>query len=238
MDIGLIIFLSAVAVVFIVLSIIKRVSDKRKEATVNEWSYKRYADFYGQMELADPHFVDKITIIKKLIDSGEDSIDFIAEEAGCTTEECIMKINYLKNKRVLDNCYINRDSNTLCRCSKDDMILVDKYKSYIYGGHLSLDELIATVPTNTNDYQKKRAQVIRELKYLIDNNILNGVIFNEVDNKLIYYTVEKHNKEKDFITLACPQCGALNDVNYNSKKRCRYCENIIVGPKSLKEIKK
>ena len=64
------------------------------------------------------------------------------------------------------------------------MILVDKYKSYIYGGHLSLDELIATVPTNTNDYQKKRAQVIRELKYLIDNNILNGVIFNEVDNKL------------------------------------------------------
>jgi len=238
MDIGLIIFLSTVALVFIVLSVIKTISDKRKCSRVNEWSYRRYADFYGQMELADPHFVDKITIIKRLIDGGEDSIDFIAEEAGCTIEETIMKINYLKNKRVLNNCYINRDSNILCRCSKDDMILVDKYKSYIYGGHLPLNEIIATVPCNTNDYKKKKEQVIRELKYLIDNNILNGVIFNEVDNKLIYYTVEKHSKESNFVTLACPKCGALNDVNYNSKKRCKYCENIILGPKSLKEIKK
>lgn len=230
------IILIGLAIIMIIMSMISK--NRNKEDNISEWSYKRYADFYGQMELADPKFLDKIATIKELIDAGETDISFIANEAGCTLEECIMKINYLKNKRVLDNCYINRDSHTLVKCSEDDMILVDKYRSYIYGAHLPLEEIIAVAETDTNDYEKKKAQVIRELKYLIDNNIVNGVIYNEVDNKLIYYTVEKHSKEKNVVSISCPQCGALNDVNYNSKVRCKYCENIISGPKSLKVIKK
>ena len=238
MDLGVIIFIIVAIIMISVLLFIKSIGDKRKEPNINEWSYKRYADFYGEMELSDEDFLKKITIILELIKNGEDDIDFIAKESNCTIEECIMKINYLKNKRALDNCYINRDTNTLVKCTEEDMILVDKYKPYIYGSHLPLDEIIAVVPSNTNDYNEKKEQVIKELKYLIDNKILNGVILNEVDNKIIYYSVEKHNKEKDYVTIECSKCGALNDINYNSKARCKYCDNIITGPKSLKEIKK
>ncbi len=236
LPIGLIFII--IAIIMIIQAIVSGKKKNSEDDNVNEWSYQRYADFYGQMELADPNFLDKITTIKKLIDSGETDLSFIASDAGCTLEECILKVNYLKNKRVLDNCYINRDSHTLVKCSEDDMLLVNKYKSYIYGSHLPLEEIIAVAETDTNDYAKKKEQVIRELKYLIDNKIMNGVIFNEVDNKLIYYTVEKHNKEKNMVTISCSKCGALNDVNYNSKVRCKYCESIIEGPKSLKEIKK
>ncbi len=232
------IFITITILVIILILVLVSFIDKKRTKNINEWSYKRYADFYGELELADPLFNKKINTIKKLINGGETSIEFIAKESGCTLEECSLKINYLKNKRVLDNCYIDTNTNTLVKCSEEDMALVDKYKAYLYGSHSPLNEIIAVVPCNTNNYEEKKNTVIKELKYLIDNKIVNGVTFNEVDNKLIYYTIEKHNKEKNLVSIVCDKCGAINDVNYNSKVHCRYCDNIIEGPKSLKEVKK
>ena len=50
---------------------------------------------------------------------------------------------------------------------------------------------------------------------------------NDVDKKLIYFTDEKSEKEKDFISFCCDNCGAINDVNRGNKTRCEYCGTII-----------
>jgi hypothetical protein len=231
------IILVLVFVVSFIILVLK--SNKKNKKNINEWSYKRYADFYGSMELADPLFDEKINKILKLIkDDKCDDIDFIAKESGCTKEECCLKINYLKNKRLLDNFYIDKDTFRIIRCSEEDIELIEKYKPYIYGTHAPLDEIVALVPSKGTDLEDKKKEVIKELKYLIDNNILNGVKFNEVDNKLVYYHIEKHKKEKDYVTISCPKCGALNDVDYGNKVRCKYCNSIVEAYKTLEELKK
>jgi len=233
-----IIFILLLIIFFIVFAINKSKKAKKETGNISEWSYKRYADFYGMMELADPKFEEKINkILKLILDEHCDDIKFISNETGCTIEECIIKINYLKNKRKIDNCYIDKDNLKIINCSENDIKLIEKYKAYIYGSHSSLEEIVSLVPSNQINIDEKRATVVGELKYLIDNNILNGVKYNEVDNKLIYYSVEKHNKEKDLATISCPKCGALNDVDYNNKVRCKYCNNIISNDKTLEELK-
>ena len=220
---------------FIVLALRK---DNNK-GNINEWSYKRYADFYGQMELADPSFNEKITKILKMIkDDNEEDIEFIAKESGCTVPECSLKIDYLKNKRLLDNIYIDRDYNKIIRCSEEDLRLIEKYKPFVYSSHRTIDEIVTLAPTTTNDINENREIVRKELKYLINKRIINGVIYNEVDDKLIYYTVEKHKHDYDYATIECDKCGALNEVNYDSKTRCKYCGNIIRGYITFKDIKK
>lgn len=220
---------------FIVLALRK---DNNK-GNINEWSYKRYADFYGQMELADPNFNEKITKILKMIkDDNEEDIEFIAKESGCTVPECSLKIDYLKNKRLLDNIYIDRDYNKIIRCSEEDLRLIEKYKPFVYSSHRTIDEIVTLAPATTNDINENRETVRKELKYLINKRIINGVIYNEVDDKLIYYTVEKHKHDYDYATIECDKCGALNEVNYDSKTRCKYCGNIIRGYITFKDIKK
>ena len=220
---------------FIVLALRK---DNNK-GNINEWSYKRYADFYGQMELADPNFNEKITKILKMIkDDNEEDIEFIAKESGCTVPECSLKIDYLKNKRLLDNIYIDRDYNKIIRCSEEDLRLIEKYKPFVYSSHRTIDEIVTLAPATTNNINENRETVRKELKYLINKRIINGVIYNEVDDKLIYYTVEKHKHDYDYATIECDKCGALNEVNYDSKTRCKYCGNIIRGYITFKDIKK
>ena len=64
-------------------------------------------------------------------------------------------------------------------------------------------------------------------KTLYDKDLINGVKLNEVDKEILYYTVEKNKKEKDFISIRCKNCGAINDVNRGNKTRCEYCNTII-----------
>lgn len=68
-------------------------------------------------------------------------------------------------------------------------------------------------------------QTRKDLIYLTDNNLLDGVAYNEVDDKLVYYT---HNPKENVIVLVeCPGCGATIKLNKYSKKRCKYCNMII-----------
>ena len=240
MDIKIIFVLLAIipAVLMIACLIVLMLKGNKKDGNINEWSYKRYADFFGQMELADPKFNEKISTIIKLINEGEDDIEFIAKESGCTVPECSLKIEYLKNKRMLDNIYIDRDYNRIIKCSEEDLRLIDKYKPFVYSSHRTIDEIVTLAPATTNDINKNKETVRKELKYLISKRILNGVIYNEVDDKLIYYTIEKHRHDNDFATIECDKCGALNEVNYNSKERCKYCGNILRGYITFEDIKK
>ena len=89
---NVLIVLGLVLIVIGILPLLKK--KKVKETVINEWSYKRYANFYGKMELADSEFYNKIAKITNLILVGkEEDINVIAEKSGCTYEECIMKIN-------------------------------------------------------------------------------------------------------------------------------------------------
>ena len=202
---------------------------KKINNSINEWSYKRFSRFYNVVEFNDNEFEEKLSKIEKLINVDNcDDIHFIANDTGCTYEECIMKIRYLKNKRVIGDYYIDTIDGIIRRCSKEDVELLNKYKAFIYKYHYQIDDITLKLPnTSVDNYNYMKNLVIKELKYLIDKGLLNGVVLNEVDNKLVYYSIEKRKNEKDYISISCPNCGALNDVNRGSKVRCEYCNTII-----------
>ena len=207
------------------------IKKKEKQTAISEWSYKRYANFYGKMELADKDFYTKIDkIYNYIINEKKYDIKEIAELSGCTYEECVLKIRYLKNKRKIGDYYIDHINGIIKDCPKEQQELLDKYKQFIYVEHLQIEEIAKRDPNTTLEtLSQKMEQVKIEIKYLIDLDLLNGVKYNEVDDTLIYYTIEKHSKDKDLISVECPTCGALNDVDRNGKAKCVYCGNIIEG---------
>ena len=82
-------------------------------------------------------------------------------------------------------------------------------------------------------------KIKEELKRLIDKDLLDGVAYNEVDDKLIYY-LNKKNIER--VSIACKYCGAIKEMTKGNKERCEYCNSIvdsneIIKEKILKEIK-
>ena len=87
--------------------------------------------------------------------------------------------------------------------------------------------------TTINTKSKVEEQVYKELKYLYDKELINGLIINDVDRTIKYYSVEKKLKAKDYITMQCKHCGALNDVRRGGKTRCEYCNSIIVNKENI-----
>jgi len=222
-------FLAAFLVFVYIINCRNNNSITKKNNTINDFSFQRYAKFYGDISLKDDNFDAKINKIYDLIVNKKcTDINFIAKDTNCTYNECILKIKYLKNKRAIGDYYIDHVNGIIEKCSKEDLKLINKYKPYIYVKHLQISEIALKLPNSTvNTLKKQEERVYNELKYLIDKDLINGVILNEVDRKLIYYSVEKHKKEKDYISIVCPSCGALNDVNRGSKVRCEYCSFII-----------
>lgn len=196
---------------------------------ISEWSYQRYARFYGDLKPSDEMFDKKISIIYDLIiNKHESDLEYIAKESGCSLEECILKINYLKNKRKIGNYYIDRTINEIKECSEKDEKLLQKYSPYIYKQHLQFKEIASKMPgASLYNLNQMEAIVYRELCDLNRKGLINGVSINEVDRVITYYTIEKHKNESDFITINCKNCGAINDVNRHGKTRCAYCKTII-----------
>ncbi len=79
--------------------------------SVNEDSYQKYAKFYGDIVPTDDDFDTKVNNILKCIKNGETDIKVMAKESHCTYPECVLKIKYLKNKRLIGDYYI--DTNNL-----------------------------------------------------------------------------------------------------------------------------
>ena len=71
--------------------------------------------------------------------------------------------------------------------------------------------------------------IFEELNYLDEKGLLNGLRIDDVDRTIFYYSIEKKKTHSNLITVHCPNCGALNDVNTDGKVYCSYCKNIIVG---------
>ena len=198
---------------------------------LNQDSFQKYAKFYGNIVPTDDSYDVKLNTIYDLI-TKEQIFDIreIANKSNCTELECILKIKYLKNKRMLGDYFIDTTNHLLVPCSQSDQLLLDRYKPYIYHSHLQVDEIAAQI-SNPNQLSiiDLRNQVFYELNYLDNKSLLNGVLIDDVDRTITYYTIEKKKEVKGLVTSHCPNCGALNDVQIGGKARCTYCGTIIVG---------
>lgn len=215
---------------FYIIVLKNRRKDK-KPSTLSQTSYHNFAKFLDKNNITfdDEHFEKKLFKIKILISEGKRDIKEIAQESDCTFEECILKIKYLQKKQILTQFHIDIKGNELIECTPDDLKLIKKYTPFIYNNNFTLDEItIKKRRSTTQNYNKLRDNIFKELKYLVDNDLVNGIRLNEVDKEIIYYTLEKQ-KKRDLVTITCPNCGALNDVNRGDKKRCEYCKTILEG---------
>ena len=178
---------------------------------VNEESYQNYAKFYGNTVPSDEEFNSKLNTIYDLIKKNEETdIKVIAKSSNCTLEECVLKIKYLKNKRLLGDYYIDTSNMKLLPCSVEDQKLLDKYKPFIYRSHLQINE-IANLISNKGykSISELRDEVYNELNYLDDKGLLNGIKIDDVDRVIIYYTIEKKKVVSNYESVHCPNCGAI-----------------------------
>lgn len=217
----------------VLLLIIKYSNNKRKGSlklnNISEFSFQKFGKFYGQIILPDENFNKKINKIYELITVNKKTdLEEIAKLSNCEYNECVLKIKYMKNKRILGDYYIDTISREIKKCSPEDKKLIKKYSPYIYGNHYQIDEIARKLPNSRVDNLSEiEDQVLKELDYLDKKNLINGINIDRVDKKIIYYTIEKHKKEMDYISLNCKNCGALNDVPKKGKARCEYCETIV-----------
>lgn len=211
----------------------KKKSDDKKESKeagkISEWSYQRFCGFYGNRVFKDEKFFDKVnTIIDCVNERKIERLDDIASESGCTVEEVVMKIKYLKNKRVIDNVYIDRINRLIKKCTEDDSKILDRYYTMLYNDHFTIHEIAIRLP----NYHNKPLPIIEEdvfkdIKYLYEKSIVNGIKLDESRREIIYYTLEKKKKREIYATVNCPKCGALVDVIKNSTGRCDYCGALV-----------
>lgn len=155
-------------------------------------------------------------------------IEKIAKASGCYYDDCLLKIDYLKNKRIIGNLYIDTKNSIINDWSEEDEELLKKYQGFIYGNHSQIKEIATKMPVaEIKNLDAVEEKVFQDLCYLDDKYLLNGININRVNRKIIYYTIEKHKKEKDYITMNCPNCGTINDVDRHGKTRCDYYKTII-----------
>ena len=103
----------------------------------------------------------------------------------------------------------------------------------LYVDHLSIDDMAKHVPNFHNKpLTIVREDVYKDIKYLYDRCIVNGIKLDEESQNIIYYTVEKHNKAIGYITLNCSKCGAIVDISRGGNGRCEYCGSIEVDTTS------
>ena len=233
----ILVFVMTTLMVVLTVDSIKKYRNPINFNHVNQESFQNYAKFYGNTIPTDREFNNKLNIIYKLIKSREYDIKVLAEKSNCTLEECVLKIKYLKNKRVLGDFYIDTNNMTLLKCNSDDQKLLDKYKPYIYGSHLQINE-IANLVSNKGykTIKELREEVYNDLVYLDKKGLLNGIRIDDVDRVIIYYTIEKRKTTENYESVHCSNCGAINDVEVKSKVRCEYCKNIIKGSKYEENI--
>lgn len=233
-------------VCFIVIGIIFFKQDNKDSAFrrkidkkhVNEESFQNYAKFLGETVPTDVYFDQKLqTIYRCIIKDNMTDIKAIASKSSCALTECILKIKYLKNKRLIGDYYIDTTHFQLLPCSMADQALLDKYKPYVYGSHLQINE-IANYVANPKylSIRDLRNEVFQEIKYLYQKNLLNGLVLDEIDHKILYYSIEKRRNTGDYETIHCPNCGALNDVDKYGKCRCNYCKTILEGKEYREEV--
>ncbi len=225
-----IVIIAIAGIVFFILKkkkIIKPIAKKGKNIT--EWSYQRFCLFYGNMILPDHKFHEKLQSIKKsILDDKLENIDEIATKAGCSFDECILKIRYLKNKLVIGDYVIDKYSRKVKMCSPEEKKLLEKYHDLIYVKHYQIDEMATEVPNYHNmPIAILKEDIFKDIKYLNDKMLINGIKFKEDEKRIIYYSVEKNKREETHKTKNCPKCGALVGIPTGGQGKCIMCGTIV-----------
>ena len=203
-----------------------RYEESRK---LNSISFDNFKEYFGDNVSENKELSEKLNKICSLIQGGERDIKKIAEESSCKVEECVFNIKYLKNTKKIPDYNIDTYHLRLLNLTPEDEKLLKKYKPILYGSHPQIDVIARSLASQDGKtIEEEKELVFNELKYLDDRKLLNGIVFNEVDKKLVYYDVKNANSS-NLVTVHCPNCGALNDINIGSKERCIYCNTIIVG---------
>lgn len=212
--------------------------DLFKSKNINEWSYQRFAKFFDILELEDDFFKQKINkIYNMIVFEHIMDLELIAKESGCTIEETLLKIKYLKNKRRIGDMYIDSVNKVIKMCDENDKKLLEKYSVFLYRDHFQIKEIALRLPsTSYENLDAVEEQIFKDLEYLNSKGLINGIILNKIDKKIIYYSVEKHKNENDYVTIKCKHCGALNDVNRGNKVRCEYCRSIVEAPSDFQIV--
>ena len=154
---------------------------------VNEESFQKYAKFYGNTVPKDEKFDIKLNTIYELITKNKESdIKKIADSSDCTLEECVLKIKYLKNKRLLGDYYIDTSNMKLLPCNLEDQKLLDKYKPFIYRSHLQINE-IANMISNKGykNIHELRDEVYKERLLVIMNLFIVLIVVRLMMLKLV-----------------------------------------------------
>ncbi len=200
-----------------------------KGKNVSEWSYQRFCLFYGSMVLPDKNFKSKLESIKKsIVEDKLQNIDEIAMKAGCSFDECILKIRYLKNKRIIGDYAIDLLNRKIRECTLEETKMLEKYHDLIYVKHYQIEEMATEVPNYHNmPVAILKEDILRDIKYLNDKMLINGITFKENEKRIVYYTIEKNKREETHKTKNCPKCGALVGVPNNGQGKCLLCGTIV-----------
>ena len=138
-----------------------------------------------------------------------------------------MKIDY--------SYYINSFTGKIKKCSDSDLELIYKYYEMVYHKHYSIYEM--KIELNNKNEEKKYTEedIYKELLYLSDRALLSGIDFDEKTHEILYYTLEKRKMKEKYVTLNCPNCGALVDVIKFDRGRCSYCKTLVEDTYSKRE---
>ena len=204
---------------------------KKKKHNISEWSYQRFAKFYGYDVLPDQEFNSKLDKIKKCVLHDKlESIEEIANKSGCTCDECILKIKYLKNKRVIGDYSVDKVNHKIRPCNEEELKLIEKYGKLVYEKHYQVSDMAKEVPNYHNmPLAILREDIFKDIKYMNERALLNGIKLNEDERKIIYYTLEKHEKSETYDTLNCSSCGMLVDVLKDGMASCPNCGTVLKG---------
>ena len=96
-----------------------------------------------------------------------DDIKKIAELSFCTVPQCVIKIKYLENKRLIDNVYIDTVNFKILPCSREDEELINLYKPYIYGTHVQIADFVGLIDnTGYLSTEEREKKILNDLLYL------------------------------------------------------------------------
>ena len=111
---------------------------KFTNTSISKDSFNNFSRYFADKDDEDNDdeftFEEKLQKIYDLIlNEKVTDLNYITEESGCNTlEECVLKIRYLENKRIIENHYIDLNSKTVKKCSIEDEKLLQKYCGFIY----------------------------------------------------------------------------------------------------------
>lgn len=199
--------------------------------TIQSGNVKKYKtkeeQYYEDIQKGDKEFDKELDKIYSLIVNTKcQDLNIIAKEAKVSLTECIVKIRYLiKIGRLSNEYYIDHNSAYIVKCTKEEQKLLKKYSNYILIKKYQIKQIVKALQAhNTNGLPEEEfyEDIYKEVKYLIDKNLLKNIKIDEETQTIIY-----PKKGNDYISKPCPNCGAINEVRRLEEGICKYCGSVI-----------